>query len=87
MAQQDQQPSRGEIIARAQEANNLLNGPIFSTAFDHARSLFIREWDDAETVQIREVCWAKVQGLKEVQRQLRRIISKGKHASRQPDER
>lgn len=83
----EEQRSKGEDIARAGEAQHLLRGPIFAAAYDHARLLFIREWEDSETVQQRELCWAKVQGLSEVQRQLRRIIGQGEHASRQPDER
>ena len=56
-------------------------------AFAGARSAFVAEWEAAEDPARREMCWAKVAGLSEVQRQLRGAISQGEHASRQPDER
>jgi len=81
------QRSKGAITAEAEEALRLLNGPVFGRAYDEARRLFIDEWIGAETVQHRELCWSKVAGLDEVQRQLRRIIGQGEHASRSPDAR
>jgi hypothetical protein len=78
--------SKGYLQARAVEADRLLNGPVFADAMAAAREQFIEEWEEEEAPDLREVCWAKVVGLKEVQRQLRRIIAKGEYASRQPDE-
>ena len=77
--------SRGHLIARAEEANRLLNGPIMQEAFAEAEALFIREWKEAETPARREICWAKVAGLDEVRRHLRRVKSQGEHASLSPD--
>jgi hypothetical protein len=78
----DQPFSKGMQIARAEEASRLLHGPVFADAYARARQLFIQEWEEADSTQRRELCWAKVAGLTEVQRQLRRIISAGEHASR-----
>lgn len=78
-----------EAIARGEEAMRLLSGPVFAEAFDAAIDLFVEEWRKSkpEETSKRELAWAKLQGLDEVRRQLRRIISQGEYASRQPDER
>ena len=81
------EPNKGFMIARAQEADAILTGPIMQEVFATTEEAFMREWRRAETTQQREMCWAKVTGLEEVKRQLRRIVGKGEHASRQPDER
>lgn len=86
MSQQSPQYSRGALIARAEEASRLLHGPVFTDAYAATRELFITEWLEATTVQSRELCWAKVAGLAEVQRQLRRIVGDGEHASSMPEE-
>jgi hypothetical protein len=83
----DHNRSRGELVRRAEEARSLLHGEVMAEAFANARSAFIAEWEEAEDRDRREMCWAKVAGLHEVQRQLRGAISQGEHASRQPDER
>jgi len=70
------------LIAEAQEAERLLNGPVFTKAFTATQEEFLREWLAAEDIAGRELAYAKVLGLKEVQRQLRRTISAGEHASR-----
>lgn len=69
--------------ARAEEALRLLEGPVFSAAMEGARATFIREWEAAETVDERERAWASVHALREVQRQLRRIVSRGTVAGAQ----
>lgn len=76
-----QQRSPGQLIARAEEARRLLNGPIFEEAFEEARTIFVDEWIGAQGAVEREACHAKVIGLIEVQRQLRGIISRGEYAS------
>ncbi len=83
----DNQLSKHELMNRGEEAGRLLQDPVFVSAFDEIRERFIREWEKADSVPDREMCWAKVTGLGEVRRQLRRVISQGEHASRQPDER
>lgn len=65
------------LRARAEEALRILQGPVFSDALTAARESFIRDWEEADTVADREAAHAKVLGLTEVRRQLRRIISRG----------
>ena len=77
--------SKGHLVARAEEANRLLNGPIMKEAFAEAEAVFMEEWKQADTVARREMCWAKVAGLEEVRRHLRRVKSQGEHASLSPD--
>ena len=78
--------SRGALIARAEEALRLLSEPVFVDAFEATKALFTKEWLEADSVQSRELCWAKVAGLDEVRRQLRRIVGVGEHASQTPEE-
>ncbi len=75
------------LVARAREADQLLNGNVFGQVLAESREQIIRDWENAEDPIEREQCWAALRGLREVQRQLRRVISQGEHASRQPDER
>lgn len=70
------------LVARAEEANRLLHGPVFEDAYAATRKLFVDEWLEADTIEQRELAHAKVAGLVEVQRQLRRILSAGEYASR-----
>ncbi len=79
----DNQLSKPELMTRGEEAHRLLQDPIF----DEIREQFIKEWEQSDSTPDREMCWAKVVGLGEVQRQLRRVISQGEQASRLPDER
>jgi hypothetical protein len=78
---------KARLVARAREADRLLNGDVFAEVMAAARSSFMEEWVTAEKLEHREMCHAKITGLEEVQRQLRRIIGEGEHASRTPDER
>jgi hypothetical protein len=71
-------------MARAEEAHRLLHGDVMQEAFAKARSVFMTEWEAAEDTQRREMCWAKVAGLNEVQRQLRRVLGEGEYASHRP---
>ena len=80
--QEEQKVIQRVLIAEAQEAERLLNGPVFTKAYAATREHFIREWQEAKDVASRELAHAKVAGLAEVQRQLRRTISAGEHASR-----
>ena len=82
-----EQYSRGQLIARAEEANTLLNGPVFSDALLAAEATFLKEWRVADSVERRELCWAKVAGLVQVRRQLSLSIGHGEIASHQPEER
>lgn len=70
-----------QLIAESNEAKQIMEGPVFREAFANVRALFIREWEEADSQAQRELCWAKVSGLKEVQRQLRRSIRRGEHAA------
>lgn len=81
MSRQMEYPVR--IVQRAEEANRLLNGEVCAEVFDACRELFRREWEDSdpEDAARRELCWAKVQGLNEVQRQLRRMVRQGEVAA------
>ena len=83
----DNQLSRGQLIAQGEEASRLLDGEVMGKAFEGTRAEFIRCWEMAESTAAREKFHARVVGLSEVQRHLRRMISQGEHASRQPDER
>lgn len=65
------------LRARAEEALRILEGPVFADAMAATKEAFIREWTEADTVAAREAAHAKVCGLVEVQRQLRRIVSRG----------
>ena len=78
--------SRGHLVARAEEANRLLNGPIMKEAFAEAEALFVKSWKESKTPEAREMCWAKVAGLDEVRRHLRRVKSQGEYASLNTDE-
>lgn len=66
---------------RGREADRLLNGEVFSDVLEACHARFVKEWITAETAIHREMCHAKVIGLVEIQRQLRRIIGEGEHAS------
>lgn len=79
--------NRAELIARAEEASRLLNGAVCAEVFEAVYRIFVAEWEGTEDQQKQLKCWAKVAGLREVQRQLRRIVAQGEHASHQPDER
>ena len=79
--------NRAELIARAEEANQLLNGAVGKDIFEGAYQTFIKDWEATEDQQAQLRCWAKVAGLRTIQRQLRQIIRDGEHASHQPDER
>lgn len=81
------QRSKEYLVNRGREASKLLNGRLFPEIMDEARQAFIEEWAAAEDTQRREMCWAKVAGLDEIERQLRRVVNEGEYASRQPDER
>lgn len=76
---------RHQLIAEAEEASRLLNGPVFRDAFANAEARFIAAWRTCLEPEEREMYWAKVVGLDEVRRQLRRIVSQGEHASLSPD--
>jgi len=67
----------------ARQAALLDRNDAFQEALAATRALFIRTWEQAETTVEREMCWAKVVGLDEVQRQLRRIMQQGEVAARQ----
>jgi hypothetical protein len=77
--------SPGYLVARAEEANRLLNGDVCKEAFDMAEAAFVKEWRAADTTARREICWAKIAGLDEVRHQLRRVISQGEHVSLSSD--
>lgn len=79
--------SRAELIARAEEASRLLDGAVGKGVFQSAYDSFVVEWEATEDPQKQLRCWAKVAGLREIQRQLHRIVADGEHASHQPDER
>ena len=72
-------------VARAEEAKRLLEGEVFADAFAQVEAKFVREWKEAQEQPRRELAWAKVQGLEEIQRQLSIIISRGEYASLMPD--
>lgn len=76
---------RHQLIAEGEEASRLLNGPVFRAAFVEAEARFISAWRTCEDTVERDMYWAKVAGLDEVRRQLRRIVSQGEHASLSPD--
>ena len=62
-------------------SNLLSEDEAFQAAVAATRDLFTQEWERAETVAEREMCWAKMAGLAEVQRQLRRMVSRGEVAA------
>lgn len=76
---------RHQLIAEAEEASRLLHGPVFRAAFAEAEARFMAAWRSCNETDEREMYWAKVAGLDEVKRQLRRIVSQGEHASLSPD--
>lgn len=77
----DHNPALEHQVARGREAFELLNGPVFAEALSAVESLFIEEWKNSDHPTAREMAWAKVAGLIEVKRQLRRIVSQGEHAA------
>ena len=79
--------SKEYLVSRGREANKLLNGKLFPEIMAEARVAFQEEWEAAQDLAHREMCWAKVAGLGEMERQLRRILNEGEYASREPDER
>ena len=66
---------------RGREASRLLDSEIMDEVWAAARLAFMEEWTKAETAVHREMCHAKVMGLEEVQRQLRRMVNEGEHTS------
>lgn len=48
---------------KGRAAKRLLNDPILLEAFEAARDDFIDEWVDGETVDERELAWAKTKAL------------------------
>ena len=65
------------LRARAEEAQRILDGPVFAEAMREARESLIKDWIEGDTVAKREVAHGSIRALGEVQRQLRRIVNRG----------
>jgi hypothetical protein len=68
-------------MARAEEAQRLLDGPIFREAWAEAEAKVIRAWEQAESTAVRESCWSQLQGIKLMRKELTRIIKRGEYAA------
>lgn len=68
------------VVQQAQIARDFLDNEVVKRAFATTEEEFVREWKRAEDAGRREIAWAKIQGLEEVKRQLRKVISRGEYA-------
>jgi hypothetical protein len=77
----DQEIQNGEAISR------LLNDNVVVRVFNDLEKRYIRQWKDAATPENREVLWAKVGALGELQAVLEGTVQSGLHARALKDRR
>lgn len=71
--------SPAEMIAEAERVNAILNNEDFGNLVTDTADRLIREWSRATTLDQREGCWHKLQGLQELLKQMQAAVD---HATR-----
>lgn len=69
------EPRREDKIRDGQQAERILNDPVFQRAVEQTEEKYVREWKTSEDPAERERLHARVNGLQDIVQQLHRIVN------------